>query len=353
MKGKLYIFALFVLAALTGCRKQAVPDEVPVLPEEAREMVISVKADAPEPKFTFLFWHKEDFDRGLKDANQGIARPYHVSEPTGDIGDYIEQEATTNEPSEKKNDYNTGRVYPDSYGIAVCTGYGPYDGVTPAVRTDLPVETPDYSVLNVTEPGVTDVVVSQNSLEGSSIYPFYGNLEFFHPQIQLTVYATLASTMTKYIKDVSFSVDKDNLLSSLAWNAGVKGYRPSGERPANGWTSRTLTDHINSSDKKPIGKVNVVPQPHEGWEMKSVDITVTGNIGNVIDGTYSPFAMTVPVAFKDSSDNDLTLELNDSYEIYLIFDEDQIEITAVRVPWEEGGNVLVPIHPIPPESSGI
>lgn len=347
MKGKLYIFALFVLAALTGCRKQAVPDEVPVLPEEAREMVISVKADAPEPKFTFLFWHKEDFDRGLLNANQGVAQPYHVSEPTGDIGDYIEQEATTNESSEKKNDYNTGRVYPDSYGIAVCTGYGPYDGVTPATRTDMPVETPDYSVLNVTEPGVTDVVVSQNYLEGSSIYPFYGNLEFFHPQIQLTVYAKLASTMTKYIKDVSFSVGKDNLLSSLAWNDDVKGYRPSEERPAKGWTSWTLTDHINSSDNKKIGTVYVVPTPSEGLNMNSMQLVVSGKIGNALDGTFSPFTMTVPAAFKDDADNDVTLELNDSYEIHLLFDEDQIEITAVRVPWEEGGNVLVPIHPIP------
>ena len=110
MKGKLYISALFVLAALTGCRKQVVPDVVPVLPEEAREMVISVKADAPEPKFTFLFWHKEDFDRGLADANQGIARPYHVSEPTGNIGEYTEPDASTNEPSGEKKDYNTGRV---------------------------------------------------------------------------------------------------------------------------------------------------------------------------------------------------------------------------------------------------
>ena len=65
------------------------------------------------------------------------------------------------------------------------------------------------------------------------------------------------------------------------------------------------------------------------------------------DGEYSSFTMTVPAAFKDSSDNDLTLELNDSYEIYLIFDEDQIEITAAKVPWEEGGNVLVAVHPIP------
>lgn len=342
MKGKLYISALFVMAALTGCRKQVVPDVVPVLPEEAREMMISVKADAPEPKFTFLFWHKEDFDRGLLNANQGVAQPYHVSEPTGNIGDYIEQDATTNEPSEKKNDYNTGRVYPDSYGIAVCTGYGPYDGVTPATRTDMPVETPDYSVLNVTYPGVTDVVVSQNSLEGSSIYPFHGNLEFFHPQIQLTVYATLASTMTKYIKNVSFSVDKDNLLSSLVWNDDVKGYRPSEERPANGWHSGTLNEQINSSDKKQIGKVNVVPRIYEGWDMESIDITVRGEIGNAVDGEYSSFTMTVPAAF-----NDLTLELNDSYEIYLIFDEDQIEITAAKVPWEEGGNVLVPVHPIP------
>lgn len=347
MKGKLYIFALFVLAALTGCRKQAVPDVVPLLPEGAPEMVISVKADAPEPKFTFLFWHKEDFDRGLSDANQGIARPYHVSEPTGNIGEYTEPDASTNEPSGEKKDYNTGRVYPDSYGIAVCTGYGPYDGVKPATRTDMPVETTDYSVLNVAEPpGVTDVVVSQNYLEGSSIYPFDGNLEFFHPQIQLTVRATLAQTMAKHIKNVSFTVNKDNLLKSLKWSTGQSPkYLPSQERPDNDWTSTVLNENINSSDKKLIGTVYVVPD--EGLTMESMDLTISGEIGNAAGGPYTPFSMTVPVAFKDDHGNDLTLELNDSYEILLIFDEDQIEITAAKVPWEEGGNVLVPIHPIP------
>jgi len=347
MKGKLYIFALFVLAALTGCRKQAVPEYVPVLPDEVPEMVVSVKSDASDPKFTFLFWHKEDFDRGLKDAYQGIARPYHVSEPTGNIGDYTEPDASTNESSGEKKDYNTGRVYPDSYGIAVCTGYGPYDGVEPALRTDLPVETTDYSVLNVKEPGVTDVVVSRNYLEGSSIYPFDGNLDFFHPQIQLTVYAKLASTMTKYIKDVSFSVGKDNLLSSLVWDYSEKKYLPSEERPAVGKTSTELAQQINSSDNKKIGTVYVVPMPSEGLNMNSMQLVVSGKIGNALDGTFSPFTMTVPVAFKDDADNDVTLELNDSYEIHLLFDEDQIEITAVKVPWEEGGNVLVPIHPIP------
>ena len=351
MNRKWYIYALFVLAALTGCRKQPVPDAIPVLPEETKEMVISVKSDAPDPKFTFLFWHKEDFDRGLLNANQGVAQPYHVSEPTGDIGDYIEQEATTNEPSEKKNDYNTGRIYPENYGIAVCTGYGPYDGVTPVKPTDLPVETLDYSVLNITDPGVTDVVVSQNYLEGSSIYPFHGNLEFFHPQIQLTVKAKLTTTMAKFIKNVSFTVGKDNLMKSLSWSGEVKGYRPSSERPENGWTSATLEEQINSSDEKVIGTVNVVPLPSaEEWTMKSINLTIKGEIGNTVDGSYSEFTMDVPAFFKDSSDNELTLELNDSYIILLLFDEDQIEITAVKAPWQEGGNVLVPIHPIPPES---
>lgn len=333
---------LVALAVLTGCRKQAMYGDAPVLPDDAPEMVVSVKADTPDPKFTFIFWHKKDFDRGLAAEGGGLVQPYHVSDPTGDIEDYTEPE-----------DYNTGRVYPENYGIAVCTGYGPYDGVTPAPAGTGSSVDKNYSVLDVAVPGVTDAVVSRNSLEGSSIYPFSGNLEFFHPQIQLTVYATLASTMTKYIKDVSFSVGKDNLLSSLEWNASEKKYLPSEERPAAGWTGTVLAQQINSTDKKPLGTVYVVPLPSDGSGMTSIELTISGFIGNAADGSYSPFTMTVPAAFKDESDNELTLELNDSYEIYLIFDEDQIEITAVKVPWEEGGNILVPVHPIPaPDVSG-
>lgn len=345
MKGKLYISALFVMAALTGCRKQVVPDVVPVLPEEARDMVISVKADAPEPKFTFLFWHKEDFDRGLLDANQGVAQPYHVSEPTGDIGDYIEQEATTNQPSEKKNDYNTGRVYPDSYGIAICTGYGPYDGVKPAVRKDLPVETTDYSVLNVKEPGVTDVVVSQNYLEGSSIYPFDGNLEFFHPQIQLTVDAKLAETMAKYIKNVKFTVNGANLLSALSWDVKSDRYMPS-ERATSSWSSLVMSEYLNKSEEKTLGTVLVVPkESDDDFLMTSIEISLDGFISNTNTEDGAPFNMSVTADLSGVTGGGLTL--GDSYKIHLLFDEDQIEITAAKVPWEEGGNVLVPIHPIP------
>lgn len=326
---------LLALVALTGCRKQAVPDDGPAHPEESQEMVIGVKSNTPDSKFTFLFWHKEDFDRGLLNPNYGPAAPYCVSSPSGNIGDYIED-----------NKYNTGRVYPENYGIAVCTGFGPYREV---YRQESTTED-DYRYLSVSEPGVTDVVVSENYLEGSSLLPFSGDLKFFHPQIRLSVFAKTASTMTKYIKDLSFTIDKDNLLSSLAWSPAQKGYRPSIERPQSNWTSGELNEHINSSDEKKIGSVYVVPSPSSvDWEMSSIDLTISGKIGisNAVGSPYSDFNMTVPVIFKDAYDNNLTLKLNDSYEIYLIFDEDQIEVTAVKVPWEEGGNVLVPIHPIP------
>ena len=346
MKGRLYIFALFVLAALTGCRKQIMPDAIPVLPEETKEMVISVKSDAPDPKFTFLFWHKEDFDRGLKAEDGSLVQPYHVSSPTGNIWEYMEPNASTNEStSEKKNDYNTGRVYPDSYGIAVCTGYGPYDGVTPATRTNMPVETPDYSVLNVKYPGVTDVVVSQNYLEGSSIYPFHGNLEFFHPQIKLTVDAKLAETMAKYIRNVRFSVNGANLLSALSWDVESDCYMPS-ERSTSSWSSPVMSDYLNKTDVKTLGKVLVVPkESDDGFLMTSIEISLDGLISNTDTEDGTPFNMSVTADLKGVTGGGLTL--GDSYEIHLLFDEDQIEITAVKVPWEEGGNVLVPIHPIP------
>lgn len=343
MKGRLYIFALFVLAALTGCRKQIMPDAIPVLPEETKEMVISVKSDAPDPKFTFLFWHKEDFDRGLKAEDGSLVQPYHVSSPTGNIWEYTEPGASTNETSGEKKDYNTGRVYPDSYGIAVCTGYGPYDGVTPASLPDRPVETTDYSVLNVKYPGVTDVVVSQNSLEGSSIYPFYGNLEFFHPQIKLTVDAKLAETMAKYIRNVSFTVNGDNLLSALAWDAGSDRYLPSA-RAAESW-SGPVSEYLNKSEPKPLGTVLVVPESDDGFLMTSIEISLDGLISNTDTEDGTPFNMSVTADFSGVTGGGLTL--GDSYDIHLLFDEDQIEITAVKVPWEEGGNVLVPIHPIP------
>lgn len=315
------------------------PDDVPVLPEESQEMVINVKSDVPDPKFTFLFWHQEDFVRGLKNENQGLAQPYHIAEPTGNIGDY-EYKVGTTEATSQDNDYNTGRIYPENYGVAVCTGYGPYTGVVPSKDNS---GMTDYSTLDITNPGTTDVLVAQNFLEGSSLFPFRGNLEFFHPQIKLTVDAKLAETMAKYIRNVSFSVNGANLLSALSWDVESDCYMPS-ERATSSWSSPVMSEYLNKQEPKPLGTVLVVPQESDdNYRMESIDISLSGTIANSDTEEGSLFTMSVTADL--SEDGGLTL--GDSYEIHLLFDEDQIEITAVKVPWEEGGNVLVPIHPIP------
>ena len=79
--------------------------------------------------------------------------------------------------------------------------------------------------------------------------------------------------------------------------------------------------------------------------MKSIDLTISGLIANTNSEAGSPFSMTVTADLSGVTGGGLCL--GDSYKILLLFDEDQIEITAVAVPWQEGGNVLIPIHPIP------
>jgi hypothetical protein len=317
MDRRLYILVVVLFAALTGCVKQPMPG----LPEDAPVMSINVKSGADDPDFTFLFWNEADFNAGLAGKT-----PYHVAGPDQEIGAY---------ESEK---YNTGRVYPKNYGVAICTGYAPYNGL---------VANSDYTELSVYDPGNTDVLVSRNFLEGSSLSPFSGALEFFHPQIQLTVKAKLAGSMAKYIKDVSFSVGPENLMSSLLWNDSEKKYLPSTNRGASSWTSAVLNEQLNKSDSKPLGTVLVIPEPSE-TEMTSIDIAVSGRIANTGSEAGTHFTMGLTAGLGSS------LALGDSYEILLLFDEDQIEITASKVPWQEGGNVLVPVHPIPePGGSGV
>ncbi len=309
--------AIVLLAALAGCERQPMPE----LPEDAPVMSINVKSGAEDPRFTFLFWNYVDFNAGLSGKT-----PYHVAAPDKEIGSY------------ENKQYNTGRVYPKNYGMAVCTGYGPYNALTP---------NNDYTRLSVASPGTTDALVSQNYLEGSSLAPFSGVLEFFHPQIQLTVKAKLAEGMAKYIKNVSFSVGSENLLTSLEWDSTKKQYLPSSERGSTRWTSAELNEQLNKSDSKVLGTVLVVPGASEEM-MSSIDIAVSGLIANTGSEAGTHFTMGLTASLAE------TLTLGDSYEILLLFDEDQIEITASKVPWQEGGNVLVPIHPIPePGASGI
>ena len=355
MNRRLCILLILALAVFTGCRKQVVPD-VPELPEEeSREMVISVRSgDVTEGNFVFLFWKKEDFDRGLRNPGEpnrpddpgSPAEPYFIARPSGNINDYREPDATVSGPAgEKQNDYNTGRVYPENYGIAVCTGYAPCDRVSPALDNAATAERNDYTRLNVAESGDTDVLVSANHLEGSSIFPFSGNLGFFHPQIRLTVKAKLAETMAKYIRGVSFSIGGGNLLKSLEWDMGQMKYLPA-ERYESSWTSAVTPEYLNKSDERILGSVFVVPEQSAADHlMESIDITLAGRIANTGSEAGSEFTMTVTADLTGVAGGGLTL--GDSYEILLLFDEDQIEITASKVPWEEGGNVLVPIHPIP------
>lgn len=345
MKKVCLIFSVMMLTAAACSQHPVVSDPETPLPEDS-PMVISVKSGGDtDPEFTFLFWHQDDFNRGLRDEAGSPVMPYHVANPTGQIGDY-EESAGTTEAGGGQTDYNTGRVYPADYGIAVCTGFAPYDKVMPSKDND---GSQNYFTLSVADGGYTDVMVSQNYLEGSSISPFYGNLEFFHPQIHIEVNAKLAENMAKYIKDVSLAISGDNIISSLEWNSQLKQYRPTDERSSSSWTSGVMSEYLNKSETKDLGKVLVVPAPEaENWLMKSLDLTVSGKIANTDSEVGSDFSMNVTADFSELDGGGLAL--GDSYIISLSFDEDQIEITAVKVPWEEGGNVLAPIHPIPPES---
>jgi hypothetical protein len=327
MKRRMHILAIVVLAAIAGCQKQGSHD-VPEIPEEARQMTVRVKSSESEPKFTFLFWEKDHFDNGLQNATA----PYFVATPTGEPGSY---EEIADRPGE--TDYNTGRAYPDNYGIVMCTGYGPYAEIEPSDEK--------HSILEVKYPGSTDVLVARNFLEGSSLYPFQGNLEFQHPQIQLTIRAKLADGMAKYIKGVSFSVGGENLLSALKWDGTQKQYMPSGRHNAD-WKSETNSEYRNKSDNKLLGTVLVVPkESDQNLLMTSIDLNIFGLIANTEAEAGTDFKMEVTADLTNAQGGGLTL--GDSYEILLYFDEDQIEITASKVPWEEGGNILVPIHPIP------
>ena len=161
----------------------------------------------------------------------------------------------------------------------------------------------------------------------------------------MTVDAKLAETMAKYIRNVRFSVNGANLLSALSWDVESDCYMPS-ERSTSSWSSPVMSDYLNKTDVKTLGKVLVVPkESDDGFLMTSIEISLDGLISNTDTEDGTPFNMSVTADLKGVTGGGLTL--GDSYEIHLLFDEDQIEITAVKVPWEEGGNVLVPIHPIP------
>lgn len=307
-----------------------------LMPSTAEKMIMDIavkSADASAGTPVFIFWDEAYFS--IDDF--GGKAPYHVSYPTGVTDAYDEVK------------YNTGKDYPGSYRAVKATGYAPS---TLARKNDGWTE---MTLGTSHETGKTDVLVAAEAIQGSSLRPFDEKMEFIHAQIRFTAKAELSETMAKAMKDVTLEVNGKHFMSGLRWSNARKRYVPTTFTDESEWIMLGKTEYQLSSDRlESIGDFLYISAPEGQTVLTELLVRIRGKIAddNVgLNNNPIDFEVTTTVAVEavDGSDNPVEVGENDSYELTLTFDEDRIEISGNAMPWTDGGNIIVPVRPLPTE----
>lgn len=319
-----------VMLLAVSCNRGA--DEL--MPSSAQKMIMDItmkSADASAGNPVFIFWDEGYFS--MDDFGGKV--PYHVSYPTGVTDAYDEVK------------YNTGKDYPDSYRAVKATGYAPSSLVRKNDGwTEITLGTPHKT-------GKTDVLVAAKAIQGSSLRPFEEKMDFIHAQIRFTAKAELSETMAKAMKDVTLEVNGRHFLSGIKWSNAEKRYVPITFTDESEWIMLGTTEYQLSADRmEPIGDYLYISVPEDQTVLTELYVRIKGKIADDNIGLNNnpidfEVVTTVAVEAFDESDNPVEVGENDSYELTLTFDEDRIEISGSAMPWADGGNIIVPVRPLP------
>ena len=361
MKAFIKIFTLFSLsAAFTACNKNAAESGEPgrTIRLWAGEAQDSPKTRAEETGFDrslqplFVFWTSGNFDNGAAGAPHFFTRI-----PEGVINDY---QATP---------YNTQVYYPNNDVLVSVIGLAPAPGegwLIPATEGSLAAfnVVPGDGTTDDTY-GVRDILVAGKQVGSSSaplVSSFENRLVFQHALTKLSFKATLAETMTKYVKFVNIQFPSELTPAKVEWDAFRETYVPTaGDEPfvfGHYWTddgttlspsdrrNETFFYQLSKTETESLGYTLILPPGDH------MDIIVQYRVAdNMDDFDTRPLEeirlveLPVRISFKDSWNNPLSLGAGDAYEITMRLDLHDIELIGQSRPWEDGGFVPVPIYP--------
>lgn len=336
------ILIMWGMVLATGCNSETEQPEVSAIP-----MLINAttetRADSDGSTSTetpvFLFWRASDMIGNH--YNVAPISPYCVSKPSGAIDNY------------KETPWDTGYKYPENNLSVLATGYFPQTLTISG----------NYATLTIPEPGKTDVMVARTMIEGSSLSPYTYkednslSLQFIHAQTRIDFKAIRHLTMKKRVRNVHITMHEEYLPYQLTWIPDEKEsrYTVSSSNPTQRYkiegAAEQLSAQTSGSDKNaqssPIGFIYIKPLQAE------MKITVRAEMSNY--DNFTPLAevtteVTIPldnIPKETGSTETALLQAGDSYEITLVFQEDKIELTGRKLPWEEGGNILIPLYPLP------
>lgn len=325
----------------SGCSSEDVSTEIPATPMLINATTETRMDGNNTETPVFLFWKASELiSNNYNLTNQS---PYCVSKPTAGIDTY------------KEKQWDTGYNYPENNLSVLATGYFPQ-----TLNTE-----DNYQTMTIPVPGKTDVMVAQKMVEGSSLSPYTfqedhsSSLQFVHTQTLLIFKAIRHATMKKFVRNVKITMAQEHLPYQLVWRAdGLNScYQVSSKAdPQNPYSIKGASDQLSAQDEATdqrslIGSIFIKPLS------ESITITVESEMSN--NQGFSSSAITsiettidlTNIPKEENSEEKALLQAGDKYEITLVFQEDKIELVGRKLPWEEGGNILIPVYPLSQNSS--
>lgn len=337
------------LLALPGCSDERLLSGV--LPE-GREIALQATRAAEsgstdQYKPAFVFWMKAT-----------------ATDPTStDAPFLVDKSVPLDVNSYSTSPYNTQKAYPGDFTLLVATGYIPQSLEPEQVSGATGTTTANYKKLllpSADKPGRLELMAPSNFLRGSLMAPFHTadekTLKFQHLQSKLVFLAKLHTDYPEqyYVDQVKVEIAGTDLVGSLVWNHTDQRYDPKAATSGSVELGHGYTD----LDGKLI-EVDVWPQG-ESTDLGGIYIypgkavltlaKVSARIYPTTTGEadrekFTKVQADVQVSFTSPSGGYETLQAGESQEVTIIFKFDGVEISARKMPWQQGGNIIIPVIP--------
>jgi hypothetical protein len=308
---------------------------------------------------TFVFWLATDYDK-----TDWTKAPDEAPEL------YLVAKAGEQVDSYEESPYNTGGLYPKSNAGLYASGYAPADWLEP---------NDSYSSLSIKgltadNVGTWDIYVASNTLYGSSKNPFDAQdaerMKFIHAQSKLTITAQLQEKMRKYVRNVKITIpavttsDESNGVGGVGQLMKGLILKPDGSGQsyvADCWLS-TDTDakDFHSNAKNTLlykeDETVIIPEVFIMPGLYGIKMHVYAELRDAVNSTtFEKLDQDVYVDFTGldrSSEEDVKagrsdsrLYAGESYKITLLFADDVLEAAGMKMLWQNGGQISVPIYP--------
>lgn len=322
----LKIITFGILTTLTAClQEDLVPSSKTMrLFSIGNEVAVNESANK---KAVLLFYEYDHFPDITKHL------PLLVSKPDGDINSYSERP------------YDTHTFYPPKDNIVTVVGYSPQD-LTPSK---------DFGTLSLTtnkSGATTDFLTSIQPIYGSASNPFNGQtpLRFMHAQSKVTFKAILDQSMPLHIRKVQVKIGSESLTGSMIWDKVEKQFVAQ-KAVAETIFSFGQTDNtpLSKTDTVTIGSVYVLPK----LTKIPVEITAEGsdnqNFSPILNAEFFEDLMYTisrdPNKDEDKGKTENTLYAGEAYVFTLKFSQSNLILTGTKEPWENGGEIGIPLFP--------